>query len=52
MVAVNVSYYVAIDRVPVGVAVALQYTAPVLMIAGIAPSSPVATRARSGWQAR
>ena len=34
--AVNFSYYVAIDRVPVGVAVALQYTAPVLVLAGTA----------------
>ena len=34
IVAVNFSYYVAIDRVPVGVAVALQYTAPVLVLAG------------------
>ncbi|HYI67869.1 MAG TPA: EamA family transporter [Candidatus Limnocylindrales bacterium] len=36
IVAVNFSYYVAIDRVPVGVAVALQYTAPVLVLAGTA----------------
>ena len=36
MVVVNVSYYVAIDRVPVGVAISLQYTAPVLILAGIA----------------
>ena len=36
IVAVNFSYYVAIDRVPVGVAVALQYTAPVLVLAGSA----------------
>jgi drug/metabolite transporter (DMT)-like permease len=46
IVAVNFSYYVAIDRVPVGVAVALQYTAPVLVLAGtavIARRSPQAT---------
>jgi len=36
MVVVNVSYYVAIDRVPVGVAISLQYTAPVLILAGMA----------------
>jgi len=36
MVIVNFAYYVAIDRVPVGVAVALQYTAPVLILAGTA----------------
>jgi drug/metabolite transporter (DMT)-like permease len=29
---VNASYYVAIDRLPVGVAVSLQYTAPVLLL--------------------
>ena len=43
IVAVNFAYYVAIDRVPVGVAVALQYTAPVLVLAGtaaVARSSP------------
>ena len=36
MVVVNVSYYVAIDRVPVGVAISFQYTAPVLILAGVA----------------
>lgn len=36
IVAVNVAYYVAIDRVPVGVAISLQYTAPVLVLAGTA----------------
>jgi drug/metabolite transporter, DME family len=46
IVAVNFAYYMAIDRVPVGVAVALQYTAPVLVLAGtavIARRSPRAT---------
>lgn len=46
IVAVNFAYYVAIDRVPVGVAVALQYTAPVLVLAAtavVARSSPRAT---------
>jgi drug/metabolite transporter (DMT)-like permease len=36
IVAVNFTYFVAIDRVPVGVAIALQYTAPVLVLAGTA----------------
>ena len=36
IVGVNFAYYVAIDRVPVGVAIALQYTAPVLVLAGTA----------------
>lgn len=34
LVLVNFSYYVAIDRMPVGVAIALQYTAPVGVLAG------------------
>jgi len=33
LVLVNLSYYVAIDRLPVGVAIALQYTAPVFVLA-------------------
>jgi drug/metabolite transporter (DMT)-like permease len=36
MMAVNLAYYVAIDLVPVGVAIALQYTAPVLILVGTA----------------
>jgi len=33
---VNASYYIAIDRLPVGVALSLQYTAPVLLlVAGV-----------------
>jgi drug/metabolite transporter, DME family len=36
MVVVNWSYYVAIDRVPVGVAISLQYTAPVMILVGAA----------------
>lgn len=43
MVAVNFAYYVAIDRVPVGVAISIQYTAPVLILAGgaiLARTSP------------
>ena len=30
---VNAAYYIAIDRLPVGVAVSIQYTAPVLLLA-------------------
>jgi drug/metabolite transporter, DME family len=36
MVTVNWAYYVAIDRLAVGVAVSLQYTAPVLVLIGTA----------------
>ena len=36
LVAVNFAYYVAIARVPVGVAIALQYTAPVLILVATA----------------
>jgi drug/metabolite transporter (DMT)-like permease len=36
MVVVNWAYYVAIDRVPVGVAISLQYTAPVMILVGTA----------------
>ena len=36
MMVVNWAYYVAIDRVPVGVAISLQYTAPVLLLVGMA----------------
>jgi drug/metabolite transporter (DMT)-like permease len=36
LVAVNWSYFTAIDRLPVGVAISLQYTAPVLLLVGIA----------------
>jgi drug/metabolite transporter (DMT)-like permease len=35
---VNGSYYVAISRLPIGVAIALQYTAPVLLLAVAAAS--------------
>lgn len=34
MAVVNFSYYLAIARVPVGVAISLQYTAPVLVLVG------------------
>jgi drug/metabolite transporter (DMT)-like permease len=46
---VNASYYVAIDRLPVGVAIALQYTAPVILLS---VSAVVAARAGSGRTAR
>ena len=36
MAVVNFSYYLAIARVPVGVAISLQYTAPVLVLVGAA----------------
>lgn len=36
IVTVNFAYYLAIERVPVGVAIALQYTAPVLILVGAA----------------
>ncbi len=36
MMIVNWAYYVAIDRVPVGVAISLQYTAPVMILVGMA----------------
>lgn len=36
MVVVNFAYYLAISSVPVGVAIALQYTAPVLVLAATA----------------
>ena len=44
MAVVNFSYYVAIDRVPVGVAISLQYTAPTLVLVG----STLATRRSPG----
>lgn len=36
LVAVNWTYYTAIDRIPVGVAISLQDTAPVLVLVGMA----------------
>lgn len=36
LVAVNWTSYTAIDRIPVGVALALQYTAPVMVLVGVA----------------
>ena len=50
IVAVNFAYYVAIERVPVGVAIALQYTAPVLILVGAALVTGRAPR-RAAWAA-
>lgn len=50
MMAVNLVYYVAIDRVPVGVAIALQYTAPVLILVGTAAVTQTLP-ARTVWVA-
>lgn len=38
--AVNGSYYVAIDRLPVGVAISLQYTAPAMLLAAASMAGP------------
>jgi drug/metabolite transporter (DMT)-like permease len=43
---VNASYYVAIDRLAVGVAISIQYTGPVLLLA------LAAAMARRGWGGR
>lgn len=48
--AVNGAYYVAIDRVPVGVALSLQYTAPVLLL-GYAVIRHRRHPGRTGWVA-
>ena len=45
LVAVNFAYYEAISRVPVGVAISLQYTAPVIIVAGTALVGRAATSA-------
>jgi drug/metabolite transporter (DMT)-like permease len=50
IVAVNFAYYVAIERVPVGVAIALQYTAPVLILVTAALVSRRAPRG-AAWVA-
>jgi drug/metabolite transporter (DMT)-like permease len=47
---VNGSYYVAISRLPVGVAISLQYTAPVLLL-GLASASRRPRPGRSAWMA-
>jgi drug/metabolite transporter (DMT)-like permease len=45
--AVNLTYYVAIDHLPVGVAIALQYTGPAMLLAATAL---VAARGRRGGE--
>jgi len=51
---VNAAYYIAIDRLAVGVAVSLQYTAPVLLL-GLAAAGAIAPRrpgpGRTAWVA-
>lgn len=47
---VNASYYVAISRLPIGVAIALQYTAPVLLLA-LAAASRRPGPGREAWLA-
>ena len=48
--AVNGSYYIAIDRLPVGVALSLQYTAPVLLL-GLAAFTGKRSPGRPAWVA-
>jgi drug/metabolite transporter (DMT)-like permease len=48
--AVNATYYVAIDHLPVGVAVSLQYTAPVLLL-GLAAATGRRALGRLAWLA-
>jgi drug/metabolite transporter (DMT)-like permease len=45
---VNATYYIAIDRLPVGVAVSLQYTAPVLLLGLAAVLAAIRRQPRSG----
>jgi drug/metabolite transporter (DMT)-like permease len=47
---VNASYYIAIDRLPVGVAISLQYTAPVLLL-GLGALAARRRPARLAWVA-
>jgi drug/metabolite transporter (DMT)-like permease len=47
--AVNATYYIAIDRLPVGVAISLQYTAPVLLLAWVAITARNRTPGRVVW---
>jgi drug/metabolite transporter (DMT)-like permease len=48
--AVNGSYYIAIDKIPVGVALSLQYTAPVLLL-GLAALTGRRSPGRIAWVA-
>lgn len=47
--AVNATYYIAIDRLPVGVAISLQYTAPVLLLAWVAITARNRSPGRVVW---
>jgi drug/metabolite transporter (DMT)-like permease len=47
---VNAAYYIALDRVPVGVAISLQYTGPVLLL-GLAAVTAVRKPGRLAWVA-
>jgi drug/metabolite transporter (DMT)-like permease len=49
--AVNSTYYVAIDRLPVGVAISLQYTAPVLLLGWVAITTKGPGPGRVVWMA-
>jgi drug/metabolite transporter (DMT)-like permease len=49
--AVNASYYLAIDHLPVGVAVSLQYTGPAMVLAVSALAGRRAGRDTPGWVA-
>lgn len=48
--AVNATYYIAIDHLPVGVALSLQYTAPVLLL-GLAAATSRRVAGRLAWSA-
>jgi drug/metabolite transporter (DMT)-like permease len=47
--AVNATYYIAIDRLAVGVAISLQYTAPVLLLAWVALTARHGSPGRVVW---
>jgi drug/metabolite transporter (DMT)-like permease len=49
--AVNSTYYVAIDRLPVGVAISLQYTAPVLLLGWVTITARGPGPGRVVWMA-
>jgi drug/metabolite transporter, DME family len=49
--AVNSTYYIAIDRLAVGVAISLQYTAPVLLLGWVALTARTKGPGRSAWVA-
>jgi drug/metabolite transporter (DMT)-like permease len=49
--AVNLSYYLAIDHLPVGVAVSLQYTGPAMVLAATAVAGGAPRHGRLAWVA-